>query len=116
MPRALITGISGQDGSYLAEFLLSKGYEVHGTIRPTLIEKPTLLPRFFGLLQGRVTMHSGKLEEPEKLASLLARLDCDECYHLAGPSTVDSDMQGDPAIFSMILNSTNALLAAIESG
>jgi GDPmannose 4,6-dehydratase len=116
MPRALITGISGQDGSYLAEFLLSKGYDVHGTVRSTLIETPALLPKYFGVLEGRVTVHSAKLEEPEKLADLLVKLDCDECYHLAGPSTVDSNMQGDPAIFSVILNSTNALLAVIESG
>jgi len=116
MPRALITGISGQDGSYLAEFLLSKGYDVHGTVRPTLIETHALLPKFFGALKDKVTMHSAKLEEPETLAGILATLDCEECYHLAGPSTVDSDMKGDPAIFGAILNSTNALLAAIERG
>jgi GDPmannose 4,6-dehydratase len=116
MPRALITGITGQDGSYLAEFLLSKGYDVHGTVRPTLIETPALLPKFFRTLQDRVTMHSAKLEEPEKLRGLLAGLDCDECYHLAGPSTVDNVLQGDPAIVSAILYSTKALLAAIEGG
>jgi GDPmannose 4,6-dehydratase len=116
MPRALITGISGQDGSYLAEFLLGKGYEVHGTVRPTLIQTPSLLPGFFGDLRGKVTLHSARLEEPEKLSSLLVRLDCDECYHLAGPSMVDSDMRGDPAMVNTLLNSTKALSAAIEDG
>jgi GDPmannose 4,6-dehydratase len=116
MTRALITGISGQDGSYLAEFLLTKGYEVHGTVRPTLIETPGLRPKYLRALEDRVTVHSAKLEEPERLAGLLERLDCDECYHLAGPSTVDSNMQGDPAIFRVILSSTNALLNTIENG
>jgi len=114
MPRVLITGISGQDGSYLAEFLLGKGYEVHGTLRPTLIETPTLRPKYLRRLEGRVTIHPAKLEEPDKLADLLAGLSCDECYHLAGPSTVDSGMQGDPATFRVILSSTRALLSAIE--
>lgn len=114
MPRALITGISGQDGSYLAEFLLSRGYEVHGTVRPTLIETPRLRPKYLIGLQDKVVIHSARLEEPERLAGLLASLDCDECYHLAGPSTVDSNMQGDPAIFKVILGSTKALLTVIE--
>lgn len=116
MPRALVTGISGQDGSYLAEFLLDKGYEVHGTVRPTLLQTPSLLPGFFGGLLGRVTLHAAKMEDTERLSNLLAALDCDECYHLAGPSTVDSDMRGDPALFGAILNSTKALLTAIEAG
>jgi GDPmannose 4,6-dehydratase len=114
MPRALITGISGQDGSYLAELLLSKGYDVHGTVRPTLIETPTLRPKYLARIEGGVTIHSAKLEEPDRLAGLLASLDCDECYHLAGPSTVDSNMQGDPATFKVILASTKSLLQVIE--
>jgi GDPmannose 4,6-dehydratase len=116
MPRALITGISGQDGSYLAEFLVAKGYDVHGTIRASLIDNAGTLPTFLKPLQKAVTLHVGQLEEPEKLAALLFELECDECYHLAGPSVVDSGLLVDPVEFSAMVKSTKALLGAIESG
>lgn len=111
--RALITGISGQDGSYLAELLVSKGYDVHGTIRAELAKTPHLLPRVLLSLKDRVTLHTANLEKPHELAALLRRLDCEECYHLAGPSTVDSNLIGEPAVFSTIVHSTRALLDAV---
>jgi GDPmannose 4,6-dehydratase len=114
MPRALITGISGQDGSYLAEFLIGKGYDVHGTVRPEVIARPSLLPRFMDGLIDRITLHAGRLEQPNELAALLDKLQCDECYHLAGPSTVDSDLLGDPAVFALVVQSTKALLSVVE--
>jgi GDPmannose 4,6-dehydratase len=114
MPRALITGISGQDGSYLAEFLISKGYDVHGTVRPEVIARPSLLPPFMNRFVDKITLHAGRLEEPTELAVLLDKLQCDECYHLAGPSTVDSDLLGDPAVFALVVQSTKALLSVLE--
>lgn len=114
MRRALITGMSGQDGSYLAELLINKGYDVHGTVRPEVIAKPSLLPRFMHGLSDKVTLHAGRLEQPVELASVLDKLKCNECYHLAGPSTVDSDLLGDPAVFASVVQSTKALLAVIE--
>jgi GDPmannose 4,6-dehydratase len=116
MPRALITGISGQDGSYLAEFLVGKGYDVHGTIRPGLVDKAGMLPAFLEPLQKSVTLHNGQLEEPDKLAGLLCELECDECYHLAGPSAVDSGLLVDPVVFLTMLKSTKALLGAVANG
>ena len=116
MPRALITGVSGQDGSYLAELLAAKGYDVHGTIRSGLVDREGLLPAFLEPLQESVTLHIGHLEEPDKLAALLCELECDECYHLAGPSAVDSGLLVDPVVFSTTLKSTKALLGAIEGG
>ncbi len=116
MPRALITGISGQDGSYLAELLVGKGYDVHGTVRNGLLNSPGMLPTFLRSLENSVTFHVGQLEEPENLAALLRCLECDECYHLAGPGTVDSDLLGDPAVFTATLRGTKALLGAIETG
>src|ERR1700748_3399868 len=83
--RALITGITGQDGSYLAELLLSKGYEVHGLIRRSssfntaridhLYEDPHETGR-------RLFLHYGDLHDGTGLVSLLARVRPDEVYHL----------------------------------
>lgn len=114
MARALITGISGQDGSYLAELLVSKGYEVHGTVRPEVMARPSLLPRYMHAISDGITYHPGRLEQPGQLASLLEELQCDECYHLAGPSTVDSDLLGDPAVFGSVVQSIKALLSVVE--
>ena len=114
-PRAFITGIAGQDGSYLAEFLLAKGYDVHGTVRSELAAAPQLLPPFLAAMRGRIGLHGASLEKPADLAALLRDLDCDECYHLAGPSTVDSNLLGEPAVFSAIVESTRAMLAAIPA-
>src|SRR6185437_5540056 len=111
--RALITGISGQDGSYLAELLVLKGYDVHGTVRPELADAPRWLPAAVTALADRVTLHSARLERPDELAALLRHLDCDECYHLAGPSTVDSNLAGEPTVFSAIVQSTRAMLDAV---
>jgi GDPmannose 4,6-dehydratase len=115
MPRALVTGISGQDGSYLAELLVDKGYDVHGTMRPELLARPELMPRFLQTLREKVTLHGLKLDQTERLATLVCELACDECFHLAGPSAVDSEFLGDPALFRLTVSSTKALLAAIES-
>jgi GDPmannose 4,6-dehydratase len=113
--RAIITGISGQDGSYLAEFLVSKGYDVHGTVRPELLTLRQALPGYLTALGERVTLHPGSLDRPSQLVEALCAVLPEEIYHLAGPSTVDSGMLGDPALLSQILGSTRALLDAIAT-
>ncbi len=88
---ALITGITGQDGSYLAELLLSKGYEVHGLIRRAStfnthrIEHLYQDPHEAG---AQLTLHYGDLTDGSRLTTLLARLQPDEVYHLATQSHV----------------------------
>lgn len=88
---ALITGITGQDGSYLAELLLSKGYTVHGLVRRSSSVNTT---RIDHLIQGsraedeRLLLHSGDLGDGTRLAALLDRLQPDEIYHLAAQSNV----------------------------
>ncbi|MFF9118764.1 GDP-mannose 4,6-dehydratase [Streptomyces massasporeus] len=88
---ALITGITGQDGSYLAELLLSKGYTVHGLVRRSSSQST---PRIDHLVQdphvedGRLFLHSGDLNDGSRLAMLLERLQPDEIYHLAAQSDV----------------------------
>jgi GDPmannose 4,6-dehydratase len=89
--RALITGVTGQDGSYLAEFLLSKGYEVHGVIRRASSFNTTRLDRIYedphkpGI---RLFLHYGDLSSGEQLTNLIYNLRPDEIYHLGAQSHV----------------------------
>src|SRR5689334_15734553 len=82
--RALITGITGQDGSYLAELLLEKGYEVHGMVRRSSEEKFERI----GHLRDRVKLHQGDLLDQFSLAALLGQIQPTEVYHLAAQSFV----------------------------
>ena len=77
--RALITGIGGQDGSYLAELLLDKGYEVHGLVRGSTTEQ---LPRLEHI-RDRLTLHSGDLLDQRSLENVLRASEPAEIYHLA---------------------------------
>jgi GDPmannose 4,6-dehydratase len=82
--RAVITGITGQDGSYLAELLLSKGYEVHGMVRRSSSDNFERISH----LQDRVKLHQGDLLDQYSLASMLERAKPDEVYNLAAQSFV----------------------------
>lgn len=84
MPTALVTGISGQDGSYLAEFLLAKGYQVHGITRR--VSNPNL-ERLLPLLD-RVTIHEGDLLDQSSLLTAIENSQPDEVYNLAAQSFV----------------------------
>ncbi len=91
MPRALITGVTGQDGSYLSELLLEKGYEVHGVVRRTsTLERSRLahLHRDPAIYNRRLFLHYADLDDPTPLRRLLLRIAPDEIYHLAGQSHV----------------------------
>ena len=82
--RALITGITGQDGSYLAELLLEKGYEVHGMVRRSSTET-------FQRLQGirdDITLHTGDLLDQRSLVDVLRECEPEEIYNLAAMSFV----------------------------
>ena len=91
MKKALITGITGQDGSYLAELLLNKGYEVHGTIRrassfnTARIDHLYTDPHINGV---RLFLHYGDIADSTNLIKLLYRIQPDEIYHLAAQSHV----------------------------
>jgi GDPmannose 4,6-dehydratase len=82
--RALITGVTGQDGSYLAEFLLSKGYEVHGMVRRSSEEKFERIAH----LRDRITLHQGDLLDQYSMSSLLSKIEPHEVYNLAAQSFV----------------------------
>ena len=91
MAKALITGITGQDGSYLTELLLEKGYEVHGVVRRTSsLERSRLNhlysdPKTYGV---RLFLHYADLDDPTTLRRILNQVVPDELYHLAGQSHV----------------------------
>lgn len=82
--RALITGITGQDGSYLAEFLLEKDYDVHGMVRRSSTENFDRIARF----RDRVTLHQADLLDQLSLVNLLETTEPDEVYNLAAQSFV----------------------------
>ena len=86
MKKALITGITGQDGSYLAEFLLEKGYEVHGIIRRSSVEYRERIAHLEG--GDNFFLHYGDLTDSLSLVSLISKVKPDEIYNLAAQSHV----------------------------
>jgi GDPmannose 4,6-dehydratase len=83
-PRALITGITGQDGSYLAELLLEKGYEVHGLVRRLSSENHDRLQH----IRDRISLHTGDLLDQRSLVDVIRKAEPDEIYNLAAMSFV----------------------------
>jgi GDPmannose 4,6-dehydratase len=91
MPRALITGITGQDGSYLTEFLLSKGYEVHGMIRKASTFNTGRIDHIYQdphRPEARMFLHYGDLASAEVLTNLIYNVQPDEIYNLGAQSHV----------------------------
>lgn len=112
--KALITGITGQDGSYLAEYLLYLGYEVHGIVRRVALEDPThhlwrILP-----IQEKLHLHSGTLESFPALYKILREIQPNECYHLAAQSFVSISFEDEFSTMHTNINGTHYLLAAIK--
>lgn len=86
MKKALITGITGQDGSYLAEFLLEKGYEVHGITRRASISNTARIDHL--LEQNAITLHDGDLSDTSSITNIILQVQPDEIYNLAAQSHV----------------------------
>ncbi len=80
---ALITGITGQDGSYLSEYLLDRGYEVHGIIRRVAIEDPERRLWRIRHLLDKIQLHSASLQSYASIFKVVDTVKPDECYHLA---------------------------------
>ena len=86
---ALITGITGQDGSYLTDFLLKKNYKVHGLVRRVALEdKNHRLWRLRHVLD-KITLHSASLESYASIVKLIQKLKPNEIYHLGAQSYID---------------------------
>ena len=86
MKKALITGITGQDGSYLAEFLLEKGYEVHGITRRASISNTARIDHL--IEKHAITLHDGDLSDTSSITNIIAKVRPDEIYNLAAQSHV----------------------------
>jgi GDPmannose 4,6-dehydratase len=114
MKKALITGITGQDGSYLAEHLLSLGYEVHGLVRRVALEQPDVRLGRVTHLGDRVVLHAGSLESYPSLFQVLSRCAIDECYHLAAQSFVAESFADGFSTMNTNSNGTHYLLAALR--
>ena len=83
MKKALITGITGQDGSYLAEFLLEKGYEVHGIIRRASVSTTARIDH----IMDKLIIHEGDLSDSSSIIRIILQVKPDEIYNLACPAS-----------------------------
>ena len=86
MKKALITGITGQDGSYLAEFLLEKGYEVHGIVRRASVSNTQRIDHL--IRAGCITLHGGDMADSSSIIRIVSAVRPDEIYNLAAQSHV----------------------------
>lgn len=116
MKRALITGITGQDGFYLAEYLLGLGYEVHGLARQTGLEhiRSNLLQDVPPELYQRCQLHAVNLDNFPGLYRLVSKHSFDECYHLAASSFVGERLADGYQTIQNNIASTHYLLAALH--
>jgi GDPmannose 4,6-dehydratase len=114
MKRALITGITGQDGSYLSEFLLEKGYEVHGIVRRVALEDPRSRMWRMRHLLDRIHIHSASMESYASIFNIISEVKPDECYHLAAQSYVSYSFEDEFSTINTNLNGTHYVLSAIK--
>ena len=113
--RALITGITGQDGSYLAESLLAKGYEVHGIVRRVALEDPDHRLSRLRDVRSRLVLHAASLESYASIHRVVHETEPDECYHLAAQSFVSYSFDDEFSTLNTNINGTHFLLAALKS-
>src|SRR5947207_8609674 len=112
--RALITGITGQDGSYLAELLLSKGYEVHGIVRRVALQDPQHRLSRIAHILNRVTLHAGSLESFASLYQVLSKVRPEQCYHLAAQSFVSYSFEDEFSTMNTNINGAHYVLCALR--
>jgi GDPmannose 4,6-dehydratase len=113
--KALITGITGQDGSYLAEHLLGLGYEVHGIIRRVALEDQK--HRMWRLREttDKLKLHSGSLESYPSLYNIIEKVQPDECYHLAAQSFVGYSFEDEFSTLNANMNGTHYVLSSLRN-
>jgi GDPmannose 4,6-dehydratase len=116
MKKALVTGITGQDGSYLAELLLSKGYEVHGIIRRASSFNTSRLEHIYADPHEKTALklHYGDLSDASALARLIGKIAPDEIYNLAAQSHVRVSFDGPEYTTDITATGTVRLLEAIR--
>ena len=111
--KALITGITGQDGSYLADLLLEKGYEVHGIVRRVALEDPVHRLWRIRHILDRIHLHAASLDSYASLFNVIEKVKPDECYHLAAQSFVNYSFEDAFSTINTNINGTLYVLSAI---
>ncbi|MEJ2079055.1 MAG: GDP-mannose 4,6-dehydratase [Acidobacteriota bacterium] len=112
--KALITGITGQDGSYLAEFLLAKGYDVHGIVRRVAFEDPEHRMWRIQHILSDIHVHAASLESYASIFSVFQKVQPDECYHLAAQSFVSYSFEDEFSTLNTNINGTHFVLSALK--
>jgi GDPmannose 4,6-dehydratase len=112
--NALITGITGQDGSYLAEFLLAHGYSVHGIVLQSELEDSRSLHRIADI-RDRVVLHAADLGRFESIGGIVSAVRPSECYHLAAQSFVNHSATNEAATLNTNIGGTQTVLAALRT-
>lgn len=112
--KALITGITGQDGSYLTEHLLELGYEIHGIVRRVALEDPERRFARIEHLLDRIVLHPASLESYPSIFQVFSQNEFTECYHLAAQSFVAESFADGFSTLNTNINGTHFVLAAIR--
>lgn len=113
MKKAIITGITGQDGSFLAELLLQKGYEVHGIIRRESLENSEKLKNILRI-KDQLVIHEGSIADHLGVYKIFSKVMPDECYHLSASSFVNYSFNDEFQTMSDNFNSTHYLLSTLR--
>ena len=115
MKKALITGITGQDGSYLSELFLEKGYEVHGIVRRVALEDQAHRLWRLKPVLDKVHLHAGSLENYASIFNVVDEVGPDECYHLGAQSFVSYSFEDAFSTINTNINGTLSVLSAIKN-
>jgi len=114
MKKAFITGITGQDGSYLSELLLERGYEVHGLVRPDNSRERENPYWRIEPFREKLTLHSGSVENYRAMVRVMEEVKPDECYHLAAQTFVSQSFDDEIATMNANVNGALNILSAIK--
>ena len=112
--KALITGITGQDGSYLSEFLLKKKYKVHGLVRRVALEDGSHRLWRLRHILDKINLHPASLESYASLVKLIQKIKPDEVYHLGAQSYVDYSFKDEFSTLNTNINGTHYILSALK--
>ncbi len=111
---ALITGVTGQDGSYLAEFLLNKNYKVHGLVRRVALEDENHRLWRLRHILNKIVLHPASLESYASLVKIIQKIKPNEVYHLGAQSYVDYSFKDEFSTLNTNINGTHYILSALK--
>ncbi len=112
--RALITGITGQDGSYLAELLIKNKYEVHGIVRGNNLNKENEVLKNISHIKDKLKLHKGSIEDNYKIEQIIKNVRPDECYHMAAQSFVSISPKHELSTINVNISGTHNILSCIK--